>query len=1150
MRSNSLFFVVATASALLLSPAAAQVFPSVPEGIPYLRAAVTNAAGFNDTAVTDALVTRLKGNSLSSFAGVLSSANVIVYDVWTEGNQHSFSVGVGPIAGLTNVATYNAMNTLKTAITSNIVFPATTYTHINSTVVENPCLSSGCVKVRFTTFGKVYVNKVAAPVTVSLSASPQIGTTVRIHIQPVHASITYSVSYVDISWPALTAAFTMTAGGVVTSSGLILTGFSGSTDPTPSRYVRDAAGAADVLQVLGLESIVVTPVPPTARLYDGQPSGTFALQAPTHKDTSINVIVQVVVNPPGSNLTVTPPNVTITTPGADATFYVSGAVGTFTISYYINPPWMVGATVLGKNNDEFNQITYSSAITIRPLLNVTIANVPTAYVVNPVPYTGLDANPTAYGGAYSVDVPVHIQQDPITSMQVEFLPTTDVEASPPSIMFFAGGLGTYTFRFRALSTGLKTLYFRVAGTDAGDYQVISPPRKWLVRGKNVKCVSYNTQNPCITTPGCQWNVQRNWCTNNSLPIHVSAIPLLYDGEQSDFVNFSLPTPVRSSLTVTFRAAARLSFSPASITLMAGMANATFRITGNLLPGDENLLQENFVLILSGDNANEYDQQLAYAVIRQKIICIAEAPLTGFFVRTWSDPFTINCDAAPEDDVTFTPHTTTPGITFEASGLYAGQPKNVVWFHPGDTARQFIANSSSDATGTATLTVTISGTNAPRYAPVTATTFRVLPPGRFNLPPNFHLTQFGTSGVLHLDVDVPPPTPLYVNMTAQLNDTASAEINITISPNYIVFNNSMRGSFNVSSNGTGRYYIDFTFTGEHLRNYLVTRNRVRFDVLDPVDGKAFEARLEPGYLSNRKQCRVSTGMSSVRFKGQDPVRRVEDLCGIHPPFVFPNETYACEDHDSRQSCQRVLAKRGHACVWHQNRCQFLQQVQGNVLSFGYGSDFTVFLTNAGEVWTIGGNRYGQLGHENNAGLGLVPLPESIATIAVGAQHVMALSYMGKVYTWGANQRGQLGLSTRTQHKVDWGEVPFPRGENISCISAGVLHNVAMSLSGRLYTWGDNKYGQLGHEGTFRRYSNAPVSVSREHFDGDAVVAVQCGEYHTMVATDNNAYTFGSNTMGQLGRVGFDEWRPQPPVLWQRNKFNTAPTWASYVLGRDC
>jgi alpha-tubulin suppressor-like RCC1 family protein len=218
----------------------------------------------------------------------------------------------------------------------------------------------------------------------------------------------------------------------------------------------------------------------------------------------------------------------------------------------------------------------------------------------------------------------------------------------------------------------------------------------------------------------------------------------------------------------------------------------------------------------------------------------------------------------------------------------------------------------------------------------------------------------------------------------------------------------------------------------------------------------------------------------------------------------------------------------------------------VTHVAYGADFTLLLTKDFKVWSIGSNIYGQLGH-SGTGLGVVPINDNISSIVAGTGHSMALSYAGYVYTWGNNNQGQLGIGSNQQISTTPTMVTFPLGENITCISAGTLHSTALGLTGTVYTWGSNQYGQLGTQSEFRSFARTPIGLGRGAFDGDSIVAVQCGEYHTMVATSLAAYTFGLNTYGQLGRPGYDQWQPAQPILWVPSKYVPQPTYPSYILG---
>uniref|UniRef100_A0A8C3UQY3 Uncharacterized protein n=1 Tax=Catharus ustulatus TaxID=91951 RepID=A0A8C3UQY3_CATUS len=86
--------------------------------------------------------------------------------------------------------------------------------------------------------------------------------------------------------------------------------------------------------------------------------------------------------------------------------------------------------------------------------------------------------------------------------------------------------------------------------------------------------------------------------------------------------------------------------------------------------------------------------------------------------------------------------------------------------------------------------------------------------------------------------------------------------------------------------------------------------------------------------------------------------------------------------------------------------------------------------------------------------------NIVQIACGDQHAMALSRGGELFTWGRNTHGQLGVGSQTTltHKPQL--VERLKGIPLAQIAAGGAHSTTVSLSGAVYSWGKNSFGQLG------------------------------------------------------------------------------------------
>ncbi len=82
-------------------------------------------------------------------------------------------------------------------------------------------------------------------------------------------------------------------------------------------------------------------------------------------------------------------------------------------------------------------------------------------------------------------------------------------------------------------------------------------------------------------------------------------------------------------------------------------------------------------------------------------------------------------------------------------------------------------------------------------------------------------------------------------------------------------------------------------------------------------------------------------------------------------------------------------------------------------------------------------------------------------------------------------------------------------DVTAVSAGQHHSVALQVDGTIWSWGANDYGQLGDRTTTQRIS--PVEVTRVP---DAV-AIAAGQYRSSaVKTDGTVWSSGNNRYGEL------------------------------------
>jgi len=164
----------------------------------------------------------------------------------------------------------------------------------------------------------------------------------------------------------------------------------------------------------------------------------------------------------------------------------------------------------------------------------------------------------------------------------------------------------------------------------------------------------------------------------------------------------------------------------------------------------------------------------------------------------------------------------------------------------------------------------------------------------------------------------------------------------------------------------------------------------------------------------------------------------------------------------------------------NKVSFADWKEGaNAVDVSGGEHHTLVVTADSAAWACGNNSYYQLGTGNtqhkwtlirvddgDMGTSSGDL-ENIDDIDAGWKHSLALDISGHVWAWGYDDWGQLGngeAGTSSTPVLVHGVDDVGYLGNITCISAGRSgeHSLAVDSSDLVYAWGRNQEGQLGND----------------------------------------------------------------------------------------
>lgn len=217
--------------------------------------------------------------------------------------------------------------------------------------------------------------------------------------------------------------------------------------------------------------------------------------------------------------------------------------------------------------------------------------------------------------------------------------------------------------------------------------------------------------------------------------------------------------------------------------------------------------------------------------------------------------------------------------------------------------------------------------------------------------------------------------------------------------------------------------------------------------------------------------------------------------------------------------------------------------GTVTQVAAGDASSFAVTSSGQLYSFGDNTYGQLGRQTQGGDDptptLVTLPNDnsgVKQVASGGDQTLVVSADEVLWTFGSNEYGQLGLLSGCCSSSNPTPTPVPGvPHDVTAISAGSDFSLALTSTGRLYSFGVNYFGELG------RAANSGTSVANPtptlvSLPGNAaIVAISHGgaAQHALVLASDLAVATTALAPGRAG-VAYDQTVTAtggtPPYTW--------------------
>ncbi|XP_023582161.1 serine/threonine-protein kinase Nek9 isoform X1 [Trichechus manatus latirostris] len=232
----------------------------------------------------------------------------------------------------------------------------------------------------------------------------------------------------------------------------------------------------------------------------------------------------------------------------------------------------------------------------------------------------------------------------------------------------------------------------------------------------------------------------------------------------------------------------------------------------------------------------------------------------------------------------------------------------------------------------------------------------------------------------------------------------------------------------------------------------------------------------------------------------------------------------------QGGTKLHGQLGHGDKASYRQPKHVEKLQGKAIhQVSCGDDFTVCVTDEGQLYAFGSDYYGCMGVDKVAGPEVLEpmqlnffLNNPVEQVSCGDNHVVVLTRNKEVYSWGCGEYGRLGLDSEedyyTPQKVD-----VPKALIIVSVQCGCDGTFLLTQSGKVLACGLNELNKLGlnqcmsgiinHEA----YHEVPYTTSftlAKQLSFYKIRTIAPGKTHTAAIDDNHIFAWGNGGNGRL------------------------------------